>query len=655
MFSVSPSALDVRLKYFLFFILGETKTTPRKPPSGSKKRPGTGRKLPKLPNERGSPSGSETSSRMSERSSRLSDTCSTTSPRCPSTPNDASKKIVTISDKVVNRYDDTDTEIVSKTKFESESESNFTHTEQGCDKTPRSSRSSGASIDTDILLKDTADVVAAVGNKKSSKLSKPVENGHDYTFMNGKNQLNGHYNDSDSMVAYINGDEEFDKPSDYGSPRENLAKNAKSKTKKPLTRVYSTSAAQRLQKFKENNLKRAMSTGDQSCISDQLSESDTSAADLSLDLSTFDDGNTDISRKGSKGKGTISMTRPNRAFQLRRQRADGDVPTTPGSDISDSSFTSVSKAPPRNARTPTTTSSRTSRTPISSIRTLGSRTPTGISSSSLSFTKAATSRQSWHGSSSKTDLSVTGTSKTRSGLPSDRSDASLGAQIVKKSQDNYKASSLTRTDLGRHSLKLNKSLSTLDNSSSDVRKSDLKSFKNRLKTTQSYGLSVTGVGNKTSSQPSSETSTPKSAEKAAWKRRKEYDPRRAVAEAKGKAKDKDKSSTTTSLASMRKMTRSASFTNTAELSRYRKDKSDSVSSVDNVSEGTDTFDDSSIASSHRGFIPYSGRSQSSHLSRNSEDEELSLVAKSVQVRIPISYYKLSFFLHIALLYFFFSF
>ncbi|CAG2204486.1 CEP170 [Mytilus edulis] len=605
----------------------------RKPPSGSKKRPGTGRKLPRLPNDKGSPSGSETSSRMSERSSKLSE-C-TNSPRCPSTPNESKMK-VTISDKVINRYDDTDTETVSKTKFETDSESNFTRIESDIEKTPQSSRSSGASIDTDILLQDTADVVAAVGNKKSMKpSSKSLQNGHDFSYMNGKSltngksHMNGDYHDSESMVAYINGDEEFDKPSDYGSPRENLAKSTKTKTtpnKKPLTRVYSTSSAQRLQKFKESNLKRTMSTGDQSAVSDVLSESDTSTADLSLDLSTFEENNTEINRKGSKGKGTISMTRPNRAFQLRRQRADGDVPTTPGSDISDSSFTSVSKPPSRNARTPTTTSSRTSKTPTS-MRGLGSRTPTGVSSnSSLSFSKSVGSRQSWHGSSSRTDLTVTGVSKGRSGKVSDRSDASLGAQIQRKGEDNARTSNLARTETGRHSLKLNKSLSTLDNSSSDVRKSDLKSFKNRLKTTQSYGLSVSGVGNKSQSQTQSASAT-RSAEEAAWKRRKEYDPRRAVAEAKTKSKEKTSTNTSSSLTSMKRMTRSSSFTNSSELGRNRKDKNDSLSSA----EGTDTFDDSSIASSHRGFIPYSGRSQSSHLYKtSSEDDELSLVAKSGQ-------------------------
>ncbi|XP_052058502.1 centrosomal protein of 170 kDa protein B-like isoform X7 [Mytilus californianus] len=607
----------------------------RKPPSGSKKRPGTGRKLPRLPNDKGSPSGSETSSRMSERSSKLSE-C-TTSPRCLSTPNEL-KRNVTISDKVINRYDDTDTETVSKTKFETDSESNFTRIESDTEKTPLSSRSSGASIDTDILLQDTEDVVAAVGNKKSMKSSsKSLQNGHDYSYMNGKSLLNGKshvngdYHDSESMVAYINGDEEFDKPSDYGSPRENLAKSTKAKAttnKKPLTRVYSTSSAQRLQKFKETNLKRTMSTGDQSAVSDVLSESDTSTADLSLDLSTFEDNNTEINRKGSKGKGTISMTRPNRAFQLRRQRADGDAPTTPGSDISDSSFTSVTKTPTRNARTPTTTSSRTSKTPTSSLRGLGSRTPTGVSSnSSLSFSKSVGSRQSWHGSSSRTDLTVTGISKGRSGKISDRSDVSLGAQIQRKGEDNARTSNLARTETGRHSLKLNKSLSTLDNSSSDVRKSDLKSFKNRLKTTQSYGLSVSGVGNKTQSQTQSGTSATRSAEEAAWKRRKEYDPRRAVAEAKTKSKEKQSTTSSSSLTSMKRMTRSSSFTNSSELGRNRKDKNDSLSSA----EGTDTFDDSSIASSHRGFIPYSGRSQSSHLYKtSSEDEELSLVAKSGQ-------------------------
>jgi hypothetical protein len=67
----------------------------------------------------------------------------------------------------------------------------------------------------------------------------------------GKARVNGDYHDSESMVALINGDEEFEKPSDYGSPRENLAKSTKAKNKKPLTRVYSTSAAQRLVKLKE--------------------------------------------------------------------------------------------------------------------------------------------------------------------------------------------------------------------------------------------------------------------------------------------------------------------------------------------------------------------------------------------------------------------
>jgi hypothetical protein len=149
---------------------------------------------------------------------------------------------------------------------------------------------------------------------------------------------------------------------------------------------------------------------------------------------------------------------------------------------------------------------------------------------------------------------------------------------------------------------------------------------------------VTGVGNKNTSQPSSRTNSPKSAEKAAWKRRKEYDPRRAVAEAKTKVKDKG--NPTSALTSMKRMTRSASFTNTAELGgRYHKDKSVSLYSTDNVSiasvEGNDTFDDSSIASSHRGFIPYSGRSQSSHLYKNSDDEELGIVAKSSQVGISL--------------------
>jgi hypothetical protein len=42
------------------------------------------------------------------------------------------------------------------------------------------------------------------------------------------------------------------------------------------------------------------------------------------------------------------------------------------------------------------------------------------------------------------------------------SEVSLGAQIVSKSQANIRGTNITRTDLGRHSLKLNKSLSTLE-------------------------------------------------------------------------------------------------------------------------------------------------------------------------------------------------
>ena len=108
------------------------------------------------------------------------------------------------------------------------------------------------------------------------------------------------------------------------------------------------------------------------------------------------------------------------------------------------------------------------------------------------------------------------------------------------------------------------------------------------------------------------------------------------------AKSKPKATPSSTLTSMKRMTRSASFTN-SELGHYRKDKSGSVSSTDNVSftsEVNDTFDDSSFASSNRGFIPYSGRSQSSHLSKNSEDEELSLVAKSVQVGILLLWYSM---------------
>lgn len=570
------------------------------------RRRGTGRKLPSIPGE-----SSRTSPTSSETSSRVSETTGSPSILTPhhgdtiSSIDSGKHKAVTISSQVVSRYDGTDTESVSRTKFSSDNESvatsaltSVTKSETSSDRRSRTSRSvsldsdhtahssrSGCSVgsmDTEILLRDTQTVMAAMEARMSSKSSSKTK---ESTHMNGANDS---FSDNESMVAMVNGDDQFLKHTNYSSPRQNLAKmrtttSAPPKTKAPLTRA--NSATSRLNAFRESSKRH--SSGDVSAIvSDVLSETPT----------LTDTSEISFTRSNSKGKGKMTMTRPNRAFELRRARADGEEPTTPGSSISSSTRDSSSRG---------TSSMTTSSRPTPKSR----------------FTD-------------RTNDSA-------------RSEVSLGGQIVARSRNNARSTSdLLRRDGGRHSLRLNRANSSSDPVSSlgtDIRKTDIKSIKARLKnsTYGSGGLSVTGISSSskttyssTSQSSTNRTNSPKSAEKAAWRRRKEYDPRKAVAEAKVKTKDsKTKADEIRILASKNsKMTRSASFTNTAELRRYRRDNA-SLSSTDEISSCTNSEVNDSFVdpSSERGFIPYSGRSHSSRLYQSSEDEELGMLVKSSQV------------------------
>ncbi|XP_069118336.1 centrosomal protein of 170 kDa-like isoform X3 [Argopecten irradians] len=568
------------------------------------RRRGTGRKLPSIPGEsnKASPSSSEHSSRVSE----------TTGSPGILTPRhtdgllleNGKSKAVTISSQVVSRYDDTDTESVSRTKFTSDTDSmatsavtSVTKSDIDTDRPSRSSRSvsiesdrtthssrsarSTGSMDTELLLRDTETVMAAMearmGSKPTSKTKNPPH-------LNG---VNDSFSDNESMVAMVNGDDQYVKPTNFSSPRQNLAKGRSTTTtqvKSKPTLIRTNSATARLNAFRENNKRH--SSGDVSTVvSDVLSETPTET----------EPSEGSFSRSNSKGKGKMTMTRPNRAFELRRARAEAEEPTTPGSTVSSVSDTS-------------------------------SRGTTSVASTSRPSSK----------------------SRVHADKPNDsaRSDMSLGGQIVARSRNNTtrSTSDLLRRDGGRHSLRLNRANSSSDPVSSlgtDLRKTDIKSIKARLKnsTYGTSGLSVTGVNSSSRSSINSQTShshsnSPKSAEKAAWKRRKEYDPRKAVANAaKAKSQDrKSKGDEIRILASKNsKMTRSASFTNTAELRRYRRDNS-SLSSTDEISTCANSEVDSTYvdSSSQRGFIPYSGRSQSSRLYQSSEDEEMSMMVKSSQ-------------------------
>ncbi|XP_021359952.1 centrosomal protein of 170 kDa-like isoform X3 [Mizuhopecten yessoensis] len=567
------------------------------------RRRGTGRKLPSIPGE-----SSKTSPSSSEHSSRVSETTGSPSILTPRHSDgvfleNGRPKAVTISSQVVSKYDDTDTESVSRTKFSSDTESvatsaltSVTRSDMDTDRPSRSSRSvsiesdrtthssrsarSTGSMDTELLLRDTETVMAAMearmGSKSSNKPKEPPQ-------MNGANDS---FSDNESMVAMVNGDDQYVKPTNFSSPRQNLAKTRPTtgQVKNKPSLIRTNSATARLNAFRVCNKRH--SSGDVSTVvSDVLSETPT-------EIEPTEDS---FSRSNSKGKGKMTMTRPNRAFELRRARAEADEPTTPGSTVSSVSDTSS------RGTTSTTNSSR----PSSKSRLYSDRTN-----------------------------------------DSARSDLSLGGQIVARSRNNTtrSTSDLLRRDGGRHSLRLNRANSSTDPVSTlgtDIRKTDIKSIKARLKnsTYGTTGLSVTGVSSSSRSSTNTQTSnsrtnSPKSAEKEAWRRRKEYDPRKSVATA-AKAKSQGKKSKGDEiriLASKNsKMTRSASFTNTAELRRYRRDNS-SLSSTDEISTCTNSEVDHSFVdpSSQRGFIPYSGRSQSSRLYQSSEDEEMNMMVKSSQ-------------------------
>ncbi|XP_060062856.1 centrosomal protein of 170 kDa-like isoform X2 [Ylistrum balloti] len=566
------------------------------------RRRGTGRKLPSIPGE-----SSKTSPASSEHSSRVSETTGSPSIMTPRHSDgvfleNGKPKAVTISSQVVSRYDGTDTESVSRTKFSSDSESvatsaltSVTKSDIDTDRPSRSSRSvsiesdrtthssrsarSTGSMDTELLLRDTETVMAAMEARMGSKSSnKPKEPPH----VNGANDS---FSDNESMVAMVNGDDQYVKPSNFSSPRQNLTKvrSTTGQQKNKPTLIRTNSATARLNAFRESTKRH--SSGDVSTVvSDVLSETPTET----------EPSEGSFSRSNSKGKGKMTMTRPNRAFELRRARAEADEPTTPGSSVS-----SVSDTSSRGTTSVTSTSRPSSKSRISADKTNDSA----------------------------------------------RSDMSLGGQIVARSRSNNarSTSDLLRRDGGRHSLRLNRTNSSSDPVSTlgtDIRKTDIKSIKARLKnsTYGTAGLSVTGVSSSNRSSTNSQTSSshsnsPKSAEKAAWRRRKEYDPRKAVANAKAKTQDKkSRGDEIRILASKNsKMTRSASFTNTAELRRYRRDNS-SLSSADEISTGANSEVDNSFvdSSSQRGFIPYSGRSQSSRLYQSSEDEEMNMMVKSSQ-------------------------
>ena len=231
--------------------------------------------------------------------------------------------------------------------------------------------------------------------------------------------------------------------------------------------------------------------------SDIHSESETGSI-LSTSTDYSESLSPKMARKGSKGKGPMTMTRPNRAFALRRARLE--------SEPEPHSVTSRSQA--------TTPRSR----------------PTSAGARDTSKSRPLSARDSSR---------------------SERTDVSLGAKIVQRSRESSSsapraksAGPLSRTDTGRGSgrgsIRDKKPAPPSTSRKSPAppstsRKSPAPPSSSRSKSERISvnNLSVSG----TKSKPSSRSNSPRSEEYSAWKRRKSYDPRQAVVNAKQKVKD----------------------------------------------------------------------------------------------------------------------
>ncbi|XP_055957434.1 centrosomal protein of 170 kDa protein B isoform X3 [Patella vulgata] len=537
----------------------------------SRKRPGTGRRLPSVPTSYGDTSSvrSESSHLSGEDTPRLN-----VNERC---------KTVTISSPAVVRNSHPNISSMSRTHSDSGSESGKDKKSYSvCD----SSRSMG-SLDTQTLLKDTETVMAAMEARMATKRI----NGHSFEYDSDT--------DVSSTVALVNGNESYKRNSfDYKSPRNCLSEKKTSSPRDSYQSSCTTSSPRDTPSPTERSSYSKPPSGPSAKKPPLRTKSLTSTPrSKSLmqrhSLGDFGDSesvrtDSDTESLKSQNKAPMSHTRPNRSFLLRRSRAMGSETTTTPSDTTRSSSSSITTSSARSA----TTSKSTSRPNTS------------------------------------------------------RTDASLGAHIVKKSQANAKASQsiqrdtnsrkslnvksstnssktdLTRSDGGRHSLRLTRTASGPAPVENSKRRADLKTLKSQLKKTD---LSVKGSKAGSQSQPASRTNSPKT---AAWKRRKDYDPRKAVADAKAKSKAaKTKTNDEHNTTSLSRMTRSSSFTTAAELSgRVRKGtyRSESTSSVEDVSaianEAIDNFNEDAVRCA---FIPIGNTLRSDRMSHSADEEEFS--------------------------------
>ncbi|BFZ12092.1 hypothetical protein BsWGS_15131 [Bradybaena similaris] len=387
---------------------------------------------------------------------------------------------------------------------------------------------SHGSLETDVSFQDAAMLTRDVHNLNPSKPSLD------------KNSCQDSDVDSSSTVALVNGSDDHVRPVLYKSPQDAVTKlHMKESPTKP-NKTSSTRPAilgknlgvkalsqtvpipKNIPTPKSTPASTPTSGTRKSSSSDLFSRKDSLDNGSTISDVSSETGDANLSRSSSKGKVAITMTRTNKTFELRRARTDSlDEPPTPRS-------------------------AKTSKSHVSS--SVGK--PPSLYSNLKSKSIEATN---------------------------------FGTQVIKKIQSHItqekiqnSSSVSSRIDSGKHilnqGLQRASSLTISHPIPSSKRESTPKSHLRALPLGKS-SLTITGISSisrGSQSQPGSRSSSPKSAEKMAWKRRKEYDARKSVADAKA-SKTKECSTSGVSMRSKpsassnidRAMTRSASFTNAA--------------------------------------------------------------------------------------------
>lgn len=482
----------------------------KKPPQGiHRKRPGTGRKLPSIPSDK-SPVSIDSSLLLDHQSLKTGEGLL------------ARKNL---------GYDITGRHITgsSNKNMASSGQPHHSALKTGSLASQHISAYSHGSLETDVSFQDAAMLTKAVQNRKPSKPS------HD------KNSSQDSDVDSSSTVALVNGSDDHVRPVLYKSPRDAITKLQAKKSPTKSSKTSSTPPAilgknlvvkalsqtfpiqKNLPTPKSTPVSIPTSGTRKSSSSDLFSRKDSLDNGSTISDVSSETGDGNLSRSSSKGKVAITMTRTNKTFELRRAHADSlDEPS-----------------PPRSAKT-------SSKSHVSG--SVGK--PPSLCSNLKSKSIEATN---------------------------------FGAQVIKKMQSHIteekvqKYSSVSsRINSGKRilnqGLQRASSLTISHPIPSSKRESTPKSHLRAVPMGKS-SLTITGISSisrGSQSQPGSRSSSPKSAEKMAWKRRKEYDARKSVADAKA-SKTKECSTSGVSLRPKpsassnisRAMTRSASFTNAA--------------------------------------------------------------------------------------------